>query len=227
MGTINDYMKQCKMKNYVMMLVMKENNSSTTTGCYSSALAGHGMLLIHTKRSIDGSCYFIFHLQGWGGGSSRDGSSDSSFVASSINTQPHVRHFYNTGAGDRISIKGDGTYGVNYTLHKAHISAYVNFKNNGKTAPVIVGTPPYDIKTGDARKLVNSCKAAEQNPNIWFSLIGGAMNMGENCVTWVYNQLSIIGVGFDSSLYWHSFTHPWYGVHCGGQLGTAHISHKR
>ena len=213
--------------NYVMMLAMKEQNSSTGTFHYSSAFAGHGLLLIHITQSYNGSQYFIFHLSGWGGVSSAHGCSDSPVIASSINTRPVVCHFVNTIVGGTPSMRGNAIPANGYNLSLININSYVNFKTSTGTVPSIVCTAPWIIDPFPAQILIQACMMSEYSPNVKFSLTGGIVNWGENCVAWVYNQLGMIGVGFDNVLYRYSFFKPWSGVFWGGQLGIDHISTKR
>ena len=201
-------------QNYVMMLVSKEHSSGTQTSGCGSSIAGHGILLIHTALRYKGSHYFMFHLRGWGGGSSGNGSSDSSIIASSINIHPQVNHFIDgVTAGGAPTISGTATHTDTYTLSEFNIISYISFKNRMHDAnplykPVIVHTDPFPIDDLPAQLLINACIMSEYDPNVYFSLIGGAVNFGENCVTWIYNQLGMIGVGFDNRLYYYSFLSP-------------------
>jgi len=206
---------------WVSLMVQSASSDSGSTTW--SGFGGHALIAVYQGDADDG-IYEVFHLVGARGSSS--GGSGHAFYNSYTSIERYRCQDDGTakscGGRSGRSSSAESSFpevikGYDYTKwYETPANKRLNIRE----------TPRFQISSETAGKIIEKCMALCDTADVsksvgTFSLIGGQVNLGTNCITWAYGILKSVGVTFDWKLYAMSFVSPRKAVESGGGLQMA------
>jgi hypothetical protein len=201
--------------------LMVQGASSDSAGNLWSGFGGHALLAIHLSEDV----YEVFHLVGARGASS-GGSGHAIY-----NGNTSIERYRCDEAGKAISCDGisgkSSEVGGYFSFMDKVAGDYTEwYKAPANKKLNVRESPRLNISDKCAEKIIEKCMGLCKKKNVSetvgnFSLIGGQVCMGTNCITWAYHTLKSCGVTFDWKLYAMSFVSPRKAIESGGGLQLA------
>ncbi|MGV6475176.1 MULTISPECIES: hypothetical protein [Azotobacter] len=197
------------MSSWVSVLVQAASSDSGWSG-----FGGHALIAIKC-----GDTYEVFHLVG-----ARNSSSGTGHAI--YNSHTSIERYRCEPNGKAVSCGGRSGRNIDHAKSFKEViphdtskwySTHLNNKLN------IRETPRLSISKKIAKKIIDHCITLSRSADVsqtvgTFSLIGGQLNMGTNCISWAYSVLKKHGVTFDWRLYAMSFVSPRKAIESGGGL---------
>lgn len=200
------------MTSWVSVLVQAASSDSG-----SSPIGFGGHALIAVKHNSE---YEVFHLVG-----ARASTSGSGHVI--YNSCTSIERYRCDEKGKAFSCGGQSgkAAGAGKPLRSifGHSKWYESDLNKRLN---IKETKRMGVKNDVAEKIIKYCLGLCRKKDVGeivgvFSLIGGQVNMGTNCISWVYSVLKKHGITFDWVFYAMSFVSPRKAIESGGGLQSA------
>ncbi|MFC7421256.1 hypothetical protein ACFQNF_15440 [Iodobacter arcticus] len=210
---------------WVSILVQGANSNGDSTGSGWYGCSGHALLAINKYGGGDPVEYEVFHLVG-----NRNSSSGSGHV---ICNTASIERYRCDNNGKASSCGGasprDSNAHYSFTEKRNCFKDYARWYDKEVNKRLdIIESERITISEGAAARLIDMCLYQCEWPHSdvlghgsgvgSFSLIGGQVKMGTNCISWAYHMLRRIGVTFDWKLYGMSFVSPRKAIESGGRL---------
>lgn len=202
------------MSSWISILVQAASSDSGSTW---SGFGGHALIAIKC-----GTTYEVFHLVG-----ARNSSSGTGHTI--YNSHTSIERYRCEASGRAVSCGGRSGRGVNHersfrSVIPLNTGKWYEHHQNKRLD--IKETKRLGISKKIAKKIIDYCIALSRlndvsEPVGTFSLIGGQVNMGTNCISWAYSVLKKHGVTFDWLFYAMSFVSPRKAIETGGGLQPA------